>query len=106
MVYQIELFNMTSGVGVFVLRCGHISYIVKINYLYESLPLYSHAQIKQIGGIVMMSKEGSNKIVNFITPREGILVLGHGQISHLEKKHYFFKNLFSSLGHRSDKLRV
>ena len=26
--------------------------------------------------IVMMTKEGSNKIINFMTPRAGVLVLG------------------------------
>ena len=41
----------------------------------------------------MMSKEGSSKIVKFMTPREGILVLGCGQISQVVKMHYFFKNL-------------
>ena len=30
----------------------------------------------------MMTKEGSTKIVNFITPGAGVLVLGHGHISH------------------------
>ena len=30
----------------------------------------------------MMTKEGSTKIVNFMTPRAGVLMLGHGHISH------------------------
>ena len=30
----------------------------------------------------MMTKEGSTKIVNFMTPRPGVLMLGHGHISH------------------------
>ena len=41
----------------------------------------------------MMTKEGSNKIVNFMTPGAGVLVLGRGHISHTVKMHYFFKNL-------------
>ena len=41
----------------------------------------------------MMIKEGSTKIVNFITPRAGVLVLGRDHISHVVKMHYFFKNL-------------
>ena len=90
MVYQI-VNVMTFGAEIRVLRCGHLSYIVKINYLL----LYSNAQIRQIGGIVRMSKEGFIKIVNFFTPREGILVLGHGQISYIKKMHFFFKNLFT-----------
>ena len=39
-----------------------------------------------------MSKEGSTKSVNFMTPRAGILMLGFGQISHIVKMHYFCKN--------------
>ena len=30
----------------------------------------------------MMTKEGSNKMVNFITSRAGVLMLGRGHISH------------------------
>ena len=41
----------------------------------------------------MMTKEGSTKIINFMTPGAGVLVLGHGHVSHIVKMHYFFKNL-------------
>ena len=41
----------------------------------------------------MMTKEGSTKIVNFMTPEAGVLVLGRGHISHIAKIHYSFKNL-------------
>ena len=41
----------------------------------------------------MMTKEGSTKIVNFMTPGAGVLVLGCGHIRHLVKIHYFFKNI-------------
>ena len=37
-----------------------------------------------------MTKEDSNKIVNLMTPGAGVLVLGHGHISHIVKLHYFF----------------
>ena len=40
-----------------------------------------------------MTKEWSTKIVNFMTPRAGVLVLGCGYISHIVKMHYLFKNL-------------
>ena len=40
----------------------------------------------------MMSKEGLTKILNFMTPRVGILVLWRGQKSRIVKMHYFFKN--------------
>ena len=84
---------MTPGVGVLVLRCGHISYIVKNHYFFKNLLLYSQVQIRQTEGIVMMSKEESTQIVNFMTPRTEILVLGRGQIRHIVKMHYFFLNL-------------
>ena len=64
--------------GIPVLGRGHISDIVKIHYFYKNLLLYSQAQIRQTEGIVMMSQEGFNKIVNCMNPsaRAGILVLG------------------------------
>ena len=53
----------------------------------------------------MMTKEGSTKIVNFMTPWTGVLVLGRGHISHTVKLYYFVKIFFSTpAGHRTDKL--
>ena len=45
-----------------------------------------------------MAKEGSARIVNFMTLGTGILVPGHGHISHIHvvEMHHFFKNLFFS----------
>ena len=40
--------------------------------------------------IVMITKEGSTQIVNFMTPGAGILVLWCGHLSHIVKMHYFF----------------
>ena len=67
---------MTPGVGVLVLGRGHISHIEKMHYFFKNL-LYSHAYIRQTKYIEMMTKEESTKILNFMTPRAGILVLGH-----------------------------
>ena len=61
-------------------------------YSEKTLFLYSQVQIRQTEGIVMMSKEGSTNILNFMTPTTGILVLGCCQISHIMKMHYFCKN--------------
>ena len=45
--------------------------------------------IRQNTYIVMMSKERSTKIIKFVTPGEGVLVLGrNGLISHLLKMHF------------------
>ena len=41
----------------------------------------------------MMTKKGSTKILNFMTPGAEVLVLGRGHISHLMKIHYLFTNL-------------
>ena len=84
---------MTPRAGVFVLWCGHISHIVKMHYFFKNLLLYSQAYIRQTKYIVLINKEGSTKIVTFMTPGAGVLVLGCGHISHIVKMHYFFKNL-------------
>ena len=84
---------MTPMAGVLVLGCGHISHIEKMHYFFKNLLLNSQALIRQTKYVVMMTKEGSTKIVNFMTPGAGVLVLGRGHISHIEKMHYFFKNL-------------
>ena len=76
----------------------------------------------------MINEEGSTKIVSFMIPRAGIIVLGRGQISQKVKiicslihprgkgscavawscsEHALFLLLFlSSLGHGSDKLSL
>ena len=41
--------------------------------------------------IVMMTKEGSTKIVNFITPGAGVIVLGRGHKSYIVKNIIFSK---------------
>ena len=45
----------------------------------------------------MMTKEGSNKIINIMTPWAGVLVLGRGHIqyvSHIVKMHLTWSDLF------------
>ena len=64
---------------------------------FKNLLLYTQAQIRQTEGRVMMTKEGSTKIVNFIIPRAGVLVFGHGHISHIMKMNHFLNNPFSLL---------
>ena len=75
-------------------------------YFLKNLLLYSGAWFRQTKCIVMMTKEGSTKIVNFMTPGAGVLVLGRGHIIHIVKMHNFFKIFFSAMGHGSDKLSV
>ena len=84
---------MTPGAGVLMLGHGHISHIVKLHYFFKNILLYSKALIRQTKYLVMMNKEGSTKIVNFMTPGAGVLVLGRGHISHIVKMRYFFNNL-------------
>ena len=40
----------------------------------------------------MVTKEGSTKIINFITPGAGVLVQGHGHICYIVKMQNFFRN--------------
>ena len=39
----------------------------------------------------MMTKEDSTKMINFMTPGAGVLVLGHDHKSHIVKIHHFYK---------------
>ena len=53
-----------------------------------------------------MTKEGSTKIVNFMTPGAGVLVLGRGHISHIAKSIISLKIYFFTPRNRSDKLGI
>ena len=78
---------MTPKAGVLVLEHGHTSHIVKMLYFFKNLLLYFQAQTRKTDSIVIMPKERSTKIVNFMIPRAGILVLESGQISRIVKMH-------------------
>ena len=80
---------MTPWAGVLVLVCGHTCHIVKIHQFFKFF-----LSIRQTKCLVMITNEGSTKIVNFMTPGEGVLVLGCCHISHIVKMNYFFQNLF------------
>ena len=62
---------------------------VKLRYFLKNFLPYSQAYIRQTKYIVMITKEGSTKIVNFMRPGPGVLVLGCGHISHMVKMHFF-----------------
>ena len=83
---------MTPGAEVLVLGHGHISHIVKMHYFFKNL-LYSHAQMRQTKYIVLMTKIRFTRILNFMTSRAGVLVLGCGHICHKVKMHFFLINL-------------
>ena len=51
-----------------------------MHYFFKNL-LYSQAQIRKTTCIVMMTKEGSTQIINFMTSRAWVLMLGHCHIS-------------------------
>ena len=53
-----------------------MSHIVKIHYFFKNHLFYSQAEVRQTEGIVMMSKEGSTKIVIFMTPGQGFMCEG------------------------------
>ena len=58
---------------------------------------------KETKYIVMMTKEGFTKIVNFMIPGAIVLLLGCG---HIVKMPYFLKNHFFTPMHRSNKPSV
>ena len=96
---------MTPGSEVLVLGCGHISHIVKMHYFFKNRQ-YSQTWIRQTNHIVMMTKKGSTKIVTFMIPGSGVLVLGRGHISHIVKIHISLEIVFSTPRHQSDKLSI
>ena len=65
---------ITPWAGVLVLGRGHMSYSENALLFLKKI-LYSGARFRQSKCIVMMTTEGSTKIVNFITPGAGVLVL-------------------------------
>ena len=46
--------------------------------------------LRQTENMIMMAKEGSTKILNFITPGQGLPVLGRDHIHHKVKMHWVF----------------
>ena len=76
---------MAPGSGVLVLGRGSIDYIVKIHEFFENLLLCSWVLNKLTKYIVMISKSASTKIVNFMAPGSGVLVLGWGSNDYIVK---------------------
>ena len=66
---------------------------VKLLYFFKNPFLFFQALIRQTKYAVMMTKEDSTKIVYFMTPGAGVLVLGCGYICHIVEIHYFVNNL-------------
>ena len=56
--------------------------------------------------LVMMTKEGSTKIIIFMTFGAGILVLGCGDMSYSENASFLLKIFFSTPRHMSNKLSM
>ena len=75
---------MTPGAGVLTQGCGNTIHIVKIHYFFKKSYSLLRGMVGQTKCIVMMTKERSTKIVNFMTPGAGVLALGRGQGSKSE----------------------
>ena len=58
-----QIVNLMTPGRVLVLGRGHKSHTVKMHYFFKILLLYSQHQFRQTMYIVMMTKEGSTKIV-------------------------------------------
>ena len=74
---------------------------VILMYFFRKKLLSNPGHISDKMSIVMMTKEGSTKIVNFMTSGPRVLVLRHCHISHIVNKHYFFINLLIYFEHRT-----
>ena len=59
---------------------------IKLMYFFKNL-IHSRAWARQTKYIVIMTKKGSTKVVNFLIPGAGSVVLGHGNTSHIVKMH-------------------
>ena len=70
------------------LGCGQLCHMVKMHFFKNRL-LYSQSYIRQTYYKVIMTKEGSTKIINSMTPGTMVLVLGHGLIVNMQ---YFFSS--------------
>ena len=57
---------------------GHIKLPVKMHYFFKN-PILGHGSNK-LRYRIIMSKEGSNKIINQMTPGSGVLMIGCGHI--------------------------
>ena len=57
---------------------------VKMQDFFKNLLLYPEARFRQTENIEMKTKEASSKIVNFMTPGAGVLVLGFGHTVEIE----------------------
>ena len=85
-----EIVNfMTPGAGVLVLGHGNT---VKCNIL-SPLLVSTGAWIRQTEFKLMITEEGSTKIVNFMP----VLMLGHGFINHCEYASSFILSIYSTL---------
>ena len=51
----------------------------------------------QTNFVVLMTKEGSTKIVNFMTPGERVVLIGHGQCKSYSENELFSLKIFSAL---------
>ena len=58
---------------------GEVIFGVKVVNLFKIF--FSTPRFRQIKYIVMMNKDASTKIVNFMTPGSGVLVLGNGHMT-------------------------
>ena len=70
---------------------------VKLMYFFKDLFFHLGAWLRQTKCILMMTKEGSTKFVQFMTTGAGVLVLGRGHLYHLVKCLIYLKILFSLL---------
>ena len=67
--------------------------VVKMHIFFLNCLIYSRTNISQTKSTLTITKIGSTKIVNFMTPGAGVPVLGRDHIGVILKMHLFFKIL-------------
>ena len=72
---------------------------IKLRNFFQNVLLYFRAHIRQTGHIVVMTKDGSNKIVNSITSSESLCYLGCFHVCDNVNKPNF---IYCSPGYRTD----
>ena len=89
-VYQNYIFHDPLG-KVLVLRHYHFSHIVEMHNFFKNPLLYCWAYIKQTKYKVIMTKEWSTNIANFVTPSIEVIGLDCGRIGDVLNILYFLK---------------
>lgn len=80
---------VTPGAEIIELWRSNINHTVKIHYFFKNFYTRGHRPDKLNQSHGQLRGEGSNKIVNYINLRVGVVVLGRSHIGFIAKIHLF-----------------